>query len=75
MEPGDPVDYKALTIKRIHKDGPTVIVIEHNMKFMMNLCHRITVLNFGEMLMTGIPSEVQSNPQVIEAYLGNSEEG
>ena len=53
-------------IKRIHKDGPTVIVIEHNMKFMMNLCHRITVLNFGEMLMTGIPSEVQSNPQVIE---------
>lgn len=60
-------------IKKIHKDGPTIVVIEHNMRFMMNLCDRISVLNFGEMLMTGTPDEVQSNPKVVEAYLGTSQ--
>jgi branched-chain amino acid transport system ATP-binding protein len=61
-------------IHKIRENGPTVIVIEHNMHFMMNLCDRIAVLNFGKLLMTGKPPEVQNNPEVIEAYLGKGEE-
>lgn len=61
-------------IQEIRKLGPAVMVIEHNMKFMMNLCDRIAVLNFGELITVGKPQEVQLNPQVIDAYLGKEEE-
>ncbi len=58
-------------IKKIRDEkGPTVIVIEHNMQFIMGMCDRITVLNFGQHLMTGSPTEIQTNDQVIQAYLG-----
>ena len=63
-----------MLIQEIRKQGPAVLVIEHNMKFMMSLCHRIAVLNFGQLLTLGEPVAVQNDPQVIEAYLGNSEE-
>lgn len=61
-------------IHKIRERGPTIIVIEHNMHFIMNLCHRIAVLCFGELLMVGTPEEVQKNPDVIEAYLGSGED-
>lgn len=61
-------------IMGIRELGPTIIVIEHNMKFMMNLSHRIAVLNFGELLMIGTPKEVQEDQRVIEAYLGREED-
>jgi len=51
-------------------DGMTVLVIEHNMAFVMDLCTRITVLNFGRVITTGYPSEIACHPEVIEAYLG-----
>ena len=47
-----------------------VLLIEHDMKLVMGICERITVLNFGMMLTQGTPDEIRSNPDVIKAYLG-----
>lgn len=48
-----------------------VLLIEHDMKLVMGVCEKITVLNFGQVLMTGTPQEVQNNPEVIKAYIGD----
>lgn len=52
--------------------GYTVVVIEHDVKFMMNLCHRIMVMQYGKKLFEGLPEQVRDEPRVIEAYLGST---
>jgi len=70
----NPSETKVLmdTIKKIRDEFKiAILLIEHDMKLVMGVCDRITVLNFGQVLMAGTPQEVQNNPEVIRAYLGD----
>jgi ABC-type branched-subunit amino acid transport system ATPase component len=57
-------------IRDLNGQGRTFLVVEHNMEFVMGLCHRVTVMDHGSMLVSGLPEEVRNNPKVLDAYLG-----
>ncbi|MET7282526.1 ABC transporter ATP-binding protein [Kribbella sp. NPDC005582] len=61
-------------IFKIRDSGLAVVVIEHDMRFIFNLCDRVLCLVRGEALIEGTPAEVQSDPRVIEAYIGSGED-
>jgi branched-chain amino acid transport system ATP-binding protein len=57
-------------VRSIRDDGITIVLVEHNMRLVMDISERITVLDFGKKIAEGTPDEVRSNPDVIRAYLG-----
>jgi len=61
-------------IEAIRGRGYTILMIEHDMRFVMGLCETIAVLNFGKIIASGAPDAIRNNEQVIEAYLGRDDE-
>lgn len=74
MNPQETADLMK-TIKKIHSEHDmTILIVEHDMHMVMNLCQRIQVLNHGHELACGTPEEIQNSPEVIKAYLGSPKE-
>ena len=66
----DEADNVRLLMLRLRENGLSILLIDHDMAFVMNLCDHLYVLDFGVMIAKGRPDEVRTNPAVLDAYLG-----
>jgi branched-chain amino acid transport system permease protein len=60
-------------LRRLRAEGVSILLVEHDMEFVMGLVDRLVVMDFGQKLAQGLPHEIRSHPAVIEAYLGGVE--
>ena len=68
------INHISTRIRELNRRGTTFLVVEHNMEFVMDLCHRVTVLDYGTVVAAGPPGIVKTDPRVLDAYLGTAED-
>lgn len=63
-------DFALNAIKKVHEQGTAILLVEHNVSIVMDLCEHIVVVNYGQKIAEGSPEEVRANPEVVRAYFG-----
>ena len=61
-------------IRQLNEQGTTFLIVEHNMDFVMGLCDKVTVLDYGTAVVSGPPAVVRTDPKVLDAYFGTAED-